>query len=236
MALVYGFVKCKVVSQAELRGTRHGDETEFHLFVNVDVASDGGDQTWQAAINVGSDNDQDLVQYRLVSDFQHPIRTTLTALPAGFNDLTGQQALPALDFLRSDVLAGTGDWTETDPMDGTDQVEPIASMITLLETARQQGLDTYIFGHTFDDDGMGIHDVHMNQGSTGTLLDDPSDANKDHNAIWQDGAVLIDLGNQKWAAYFTAFAGQLAPTDDLGNPVSDAHPIGNSDPGSLIGS
>jgi uncharacterized protein YukJ len=235
MALTYGCVKCKVSSKARLRGTRHRDETEFHLLVELDVASDGGDETWQAAINVGSDKSTDLLKYRFVFDFHHPIRDTLAGLPAGFSDFTGRGQLPALDFLRSDILADTGNWRETDPMDGSDQAEPIPTMTRLLETARQQGLDTYLFGHTFDDNGRGIHDIHMNQGSTGSLLNDDRDADKDHNMIWQDGAVIVDLGDQKWAGYFTAFAAQLVPTDDDGNPTDDAHPIEDSDPGSLAG-
>ncbi len=230
MALDYGFAKCKVASEPKLRGTRKDGETQFHLLVDLDVAS----ETWQAAINVGTDNSEDGLKYRLVFDFHHPIRTTLAGLDAGFQDLTGQSALPALDFLRSDILAGTGSWRDTDPIDGSEESEPIPTLKRLLETARQQQADTYVFGRTFTS-GLGLHDIHMNQGSTGSFLNDGVDDHNDHNDIWRDGAILVDLGDQKWAGYFTAFTQQLVPTDGLGNPTEGAHPMGNSDPGSQAG-
>jgi uncharacterized protein YukJ len=48
--------------------------------------------------------------------------------------------------------------------------------------------------------------------------------------------VLVDTGQPEWAAYFTAFTQQLVPTDNLGNPDSNSHPIGDNDPGSETGS
>jgi len=78
----------------------------------------------------------------------------------------------------------------------------------------------------------------MNQGSTGeTYRNNGGDPppHWDGNDVWQDGAVLVDLGQPEWAGYFTAFTQQQVPTDDLGNPVSGSHPVQDSDPGSLVG-
>jgi uncharacterized protein YukJ len=74
-----------------------------------------------------------------------------------------------------------------------------------------------VFGR-FYAEGDGIHDTHMNQGSTKSFIHRPGDDSNDHNDIWQDGAVMVDLGEPEWAAYFAAFNQQLVPTDDLGNP------------------
>lgn len=120
-------------------------------------------------------------------------------------------------------------------MDGSGDQEPTPSVIALLQQARTNSLDIYIFGHAYTDGGLGIHDIHMNQGSTGSFLNDARDRNKDHNVIWQDGAILVDFGNGQWTGYFGAFAEQMVPTDDLGNPIEGSHPIGDSDPGSLVG-
>jgi hypothetical protein len=57
----------------------------------------------------------------------------------------------------------------------------------------------------------------------------------DHNDVWQDGGILVNLGQPEWAGYFTAFTQQQVPTDRLGNPQEDSHPIEDSDPGSLAG-
>jgi uncharacterized protein YukJ len=82
----------------------------------------------------------------------------------------------------------------------------------------------YVFGR-FYAEGNGIHDTHMNQGSTGSFIHRPGDDSNDHNDIWQDGCLFADLGEPEWAAYFAAFNKQLVPTDDLGNPLPNAQPI-----------
>jgi len=132
--------------------------------------------------------------------------------------LTGQAALPALDFLRSDLLANTGKWRDSDVMDGSDTAEPAGSLKRLLSKAHQQNLDVYIFGR-FYSEGDGLHDVHLNQGSTQSFIHRPGNDSNDHNDVWQDGAVLVDVASPEWAAYFSAFNQQLVPTDDLGNPL-----------------
>jgi len=109
-------------------------------------------------------------------------------------------------------------------MDGSDQVEPVASLQRLLLRAQQSGLDVYVFGR-FYSEGDGMHDVHMNQGSTGGFVHHAGDDANDHNDIWQDGALLVDLGDPEWALYVAAFDKQYVPTDDLGNPTPDSQPI-----------
>jgi|ERR1017187_10411726 hypothetical protein len=232
MALTYGFVKCKIVSDPVLQSSRHKNEIQYHLHSTLEVtAEDGSTQQWDSAINVANDSD-DLLQYKLIFDFHHTIVGTLRSAGSGFADLTGTKQLPALDFLRSDVLRETGPWRNTDIMDGTDQVEPVASLLRLLRQARARNLDVYVFGRKYTD-GLGIHDVHMNQGSQASFLNNGVDDHNDHNDIWQDGSVLVDVGQPELAAYFTVFTQQLVPTDELGNPGEDSHPFTISDDGSL---
>jgi len=49
-----------------------------------------------------------LLQYKLIFDFHHTIVGTLRSAGSGFAGLTDTKQLPALDFLRSDVLRKTG--------------------------------------------------------------------------------------------------------------------------------
>jgi hypothetical protein len=234
MTLKYGYVKCKVVSEPVLKPSHHGHETQYHLHANLRVtAPGGGTQEWDTAINVGTNDADDLLQYRLVFDYHHSLITTLKEAAAGFHDLTGSAGLPALDFLRSDVLAETGSWRESDVMDGTDLPEPAATLKRLLHTAFKTSADVYIFGRTYAPPDRGIHDVHMNQGSSGGFLNNGHDDHNDHNDVWQDGAVLVDVGQPEWAAYFTAFSQQNVPTDILGNPAGDSHGITDEDVGSM---
>ncbi|MCX8256451.1 MAG: DUF2278 family protein, partial [Beijerinckiaceae bacterium] len=163
-------------------------------------------------------------KYKLVYDFRHPLIETLKAANAGPTALTGQTSLPALDFMRGNVLDATGAWRDSDIMDGSEWPEPVASLKRLLVKARQAQADVYVFGR-FYTEGNGIHDTHMNQGSTQGFIHRAGDDSNDHNDIWQDGAVLVDLGEPEWAAYFAAFNQQLVPTDDLGNPLPGAKSI-----------
>ncbi|MEW6634338.1 MAG: DUF2278 family protein [Pseudomonadota bacterium] len=221
MSLSYGFAKARISGAPVLKSKPAGREMQYHLHVPLDV----GGATWDAAINVGTDDSDDLLQYKLVFDFQHPVIETLASMPAGKNDLTGSQSLPALDFMRSDILTGTGGWRLSDPMDGSMHPEPVASMNRLLQQAAQAGWDVYVFGR-FYSEGDGIHDTHMNQGSKGgQFAHRQGDDRNDHNDVWQDGAVLFATSSEKWAGYFAAFEHQFLPTDDLGNPTADSKPV-----------
>jgi hypothetical protein len=104
MALKYGFAKATIISNPTLKGSRLAHETQYHLHFSllVDAAN------WDVAVNVGTNDDDDLLKYKLVNDFRHPIISTLAAAVAGSQDLTGTRTLPALDFLRSDLVASTG--------------------------------------------------------------------------------------------------------------------------------
>ena len=215
MTLAYGYVKAKVVSEPMLQSSHHSHEIQYHLHVSMLV--DGGQ--WDVAINVGTNDDDDLLKYKLVFDFRHPIIQTLADAEDGAHDLTGQTTLPALDLLRNpDLLANTGKWRDSDVMDGSDATEPAATLKRLLSKARSDDLDVYVFGR-FYSEGNGIHDVHLNQGSTKSFIHRPGDDSNDHNDIWQDGAVMVNIGEPEWAAYFSAFNQQLVPTDELGNPL-----------------
>ncbi|PVX85062.1 DUF2278 family protein [Paraburkholderia unamae] len=220
MALPYGFVKAKIVSTPQLKSTRRPHEVQYHLHFGITVNG----APWDIAVNVGTTDADDLLKYQLVFDFRHSVLTTLKSTSPGSTDLTGTDALPALDFLRSDFLAKTGAWRNSDVMDGSDQVEPVASLQRLLLRAQQSSLDVYVFGR-FYSEGDGVHDVHMNQGSRGEFIHHAGDDSNDHNDIWQDGALLVDLGEPEWALYAAAFDQQYVPTDDLGNPAPGSQPI-----------
>ena len=220
MALSYGFVKARVSSPPTMKASRHRSEIQYHLHFGLLV--DGSN--WDVAVNVGTNDSDDLLKYKLIFDFRHGVISTLSGAPMGASDLTGEDALPALDFMRSDVLANTGKWRDSDVMDGSDSTEPAASLRRLLVRAQQQQANVYVFGR-FYTEGDGIHDTHMNQGSTKGFLHRPGDDSNDHNDVWQDGALFVDLGEPEWAAYFSAFDQQLVPTDDLGNPLPGAKTI-----------
>ena len=106
-------------------------------------------------------------------------------------------------------------------MDGTDQTEPAATMKRVLWRAYDTGWIVYACGR-FYDERDGAHDIHMNQGSTGeTYRNNGGDPppHWDGNDVWQDGALIVDRGQQAFAAYFARFTQQVTPTDARGNPA-----------------
>jgi uncharacterized protein YukJ len=212
---------------------RSTKETQYHLHATLQLGRSRNSESWDSAINVGTDDSDDLLRFKFAFDFHHPIVETLSAAEYGFTNLTDKLELPALDFLRSDILKETGPWRDTDVMDGSLNASPVDKLKPLLDKAHSLDLDVYIFGREYNTND-GIHDVHMNQGSKGSFRNTGSGDRGDHNRIWEDGAVFVDLGDGKWAAYFTAFTQQMVPTDKLGNPVDDAHGIDDADDGSLI--
>ena len=216
MPAIYGFLKGRIGADLRTQPSHKKHEIQYHVHGNVSAAGD----VWDVAINVGTDDADDLLNYKIVYDFHHPMSGALSEAGEGFTDLTGQHAPPALDFQRGDVLIETGPWRHSDVLDGSDAPEPVASLKRLLARANRDGRDVYVFGRRYAHGANGIHDVHQNQGSGPPFLNEGDD--NDHNDIWQDGAVMVDLGEEGWAAYFTAFTMQRLPTDDLGNPYDGA--------------
>jgi len=220
MGLAYGYVKAKVTSEPYMKRIKHRNEMQYHL--HFDLLVNGSD--WDVAVNVGTNDSDDLLKYKLIYDFRHPIVQELKTAQAGRHDLVGS-ASPALDFYRkSDLFDNTGGWRDSDVMDGSSYPEPAASVKRLITKAYEQQYDVCIFGR-FYIEGNGIHDTHMNQGSSGSFIHTAGDDSNDHNDVWQDGAVFVDLGEESWAAYFGAFNKQTVPTDNLGNPVQGGAPI-----------
>jgi uncharacterized protein YukJ len=224
VSLRYGYVKSRLISDPFLKGTRRprSQEIQYHLRFTLDVNG----EAWDVAVNVGTSDADDLLKFKLVYDFRHPLIAMLGDAEPGAYELTGLAKLPALDFTRgADLLDNTGRWRDSDVMDGSDVVEPVASLKRLLVRAKQNSFDVYVFGRFYKDSSAGIHDTHMNQGSTGGFIHRAGDDHNDHNDIWQDGALFVNVGEPEWAAYFAAFNKQFVPTDDLGNPAPGAGPI-----------
>ncbi len=63
--------------------------------------------------------------------------------------------------------------------------------------------------------GNGIHDIHMNQGNTGSFIKD--------DGVWQDGGLLFHFPDQdQWVGIFLAFQSQSWHTDDrTGHRITD---------------
>jgi hypothetical protein len=96
------------------------------------------------------------LKFKLVYDFRHPLLATLGGAEPGAQELTGLRKLPALDFIRSgDLLANTGCRRGSDVMDGSEAVEPVASLKRLLARAHHSGFYVYVLDVSTRTEGLG---------------------------------------------------------------------------------
>jgi uncharacterized protein YukJ len=81
-----------------------------------------------------------------------------------------------------------------------------AVVIALGEFFQDRGRDS-TFGFSPE---LGVHDIHMMQGNSGSFADD--------NRINGDGALFIRFAGGETVALFVRFCVQSTTTDDRGNP------------------
>ena len=162
------------------------------------------------------------VSYRLVDGLSTEDFSLLAALGPGFTGLAPVGASGALDYVRSQVLRNhltyrfppwTGrwwfrlrrlysPWVRSDGDNALDALEPLARASTRL----------YVLGEPYTD-GLGLHNVHMNQG-------DPPGPHQADDGIWQDGAVLCQDAAGRIRVWQVKFTPQSLHTDDFGLPTA----------------
>jgi len=84
--------------------------------------------------------------------------------------------------------------------------------LSALETQLPGSLRVFIFGAPYTQ-GLGVHDVHMNQGDPAGSQWYPADG------IWQDGCVLVERPDAKLFAWQVRFNSQAMTTDGAGHPI-----------------
>lgn len=170
----------------------------------------------------------DNVMYAVVDNYNHPITAAIKAqdLPWGFTEIKEVPGGIALDYVRGSLLP----LKELKVLSNsnttfTDLSSLLASYIN--QARNNPEVEVYAFGSKFplpgDTSGrgsnpfslnpnIGLHDVHMNQGSIG--------GHASSNAPWQDGALFFhNTTTDKWTAIFLAFETQVktllatTPTD-----------------------
>lgn len=189
-----------------------------HFQVLVDC--DG--QSFWFTINVRSlpkaNQPTDNVVYLTDDNFTHPITAKLKAanLPAGFTEIPEAPGGLALDYVRANLVDLSKMKVLTNANSTfTDLSELLSSYIRRVKLVPDAVM--YVFGSKFPLPGqaenqgsnpfhlspnIGLHDVHMNQGSVGS--------HAGSNAPWQDGGLLIHFpADDTWATVFLAFETQI---------------------------
>jgi Uncharacterized conserved protein (DUF2278) len=161
-------------------------------------------QVMDSAINLKSLTDVQIEYRRRQFDAQDNRFANIVALADGVHVLANAPSSGALDYVRHDGITGTGGWT----LQNGDNL--IAELNALLSGVQR----LYVFGATYST-GVGVHDVHMNQGdpdgSSFQVLD----------GIWQDGGVLCQYGGlqPRLEILQIKFETQSLYTDDNGHPI-----------------
>lgn len=185
---------------------------------------------YRIAINVEAEEYPSEVLYFVSEDFKSENITELPKLKSGFTEIDNNVPNIALDYIRGNLF---------DPS----QMVPLAARVDGPDNDLNEKIQYYIAG-AIENDAIiyafgqkwgpeknksdryfkfkpdnGIHDIHMNQGSTSHWIED--------NGIWQDGGILIYFEKtKKWLGIFLAFQSQSWCTDNNGNairPVSECN-------------
>jgi hypothetical protein len=171
------------------------------------------------------------VQYRLIRHINHFTLAPILGLPAGWHLLPSTRSSGAIDYVRSSFV-GIGMGAKSFGFWLFRRDSLIGRLLLWLEGLRNPWIDSagdnaldaletqllgsvrvFVFGAPASS-GLGVHDVHLNQGN-------PAGPFQQLNGIWQDGGVLIERPSGEIVAFFVKFATQSLHTNSLGHP-SDA--------------
>lgn len=216
----YGVLKGRVVA----RKVEQSDSSP-HFQVHVKAAQ----KDYRIAINVKSVQAPVDLLYFLDDNFKHPITDRLTKLNDGFNEIKASDRKAggiALDYIRANLF----DVKNMKPLPynkpGVDNDLNDLIDLFIQRAIASKDANIYAFGESWGPEdkpdkifgflpGNGIHDIHMNQGSSGQFKKD--------NGVFQDGGLIIHFPSRnQWVAAFFAFQSQSFHTDNIGgNPLPD---------------
>ncbi|KAG8802576.1 hypothetical protein FRC17_006383 [Serendipita sp. 399] len=198
---------------------------------NLNVQTPTG--IYHCAIDVDPKSMPDGVQWRLVNIPAGDFPTAIRALSDGWHPLASNSTSGALDYIRMPMLNPLRfilRWV-TIPLPAGNPLVPFLRFLrlvriyppwtsgtgiqalTALEGIIENGKRFYLFGEPFARGGLGVHNIHQNQG-------DPVGGGHDlENAIWQDGGTLVEMADGSFVAFLNKFKTQSERTDDQGKPL-----------------
>ncbi|WP_153797268.1 DUF2278 family protein [Foetidibacter luteolus] len=193
------------------------------------VLIDANGTKFRIAVNVKSNQQPSDLQFYMSSNYAHPILQHVKQLEPGFSRLPKQPNTAALDYIRGNLF-DINDMRIVPTLLGG----PNNDLNDIFDAHIQHALDTpgslvYAFGDRWGPEnnardkyfdflpGNGIHDIHMNQGNSGSHAGD--------NGIYQDGGLFIHYPDEdRWVAMFLKFQSQVVHTvddddEDGGTPI-----------------
>jgi len=193
-----------------------------HYMILIEAAG----MKYRIAANVKSDTKPPDLQFYLNDNYKHPILDAAGKLAEGFNAIpNGGANTAALDYIRGNlfdfkdlqILPATANGSNNDLND--------IFNVWVEKALATSGTLIYAFGSKWEPEkapdeyfdftpGQGIHDIHMNQGNTGSFAKD--------NGVYTDGGLFIHFPDEgRWVAMFLKFQSQVVHTsDDNADPIT----------------
>ncbi len=212
----YGVLKGKAIETKKGAGS----SPHFQILVSDDKL------LFRIAVNVQSQEPPSDVLYFVDENFSHPIIDLLEPMPRGFNKLQCKPGGSALDFIRGNLFDTSLMIPLPYDISGPDNDLNELVQKYVAKAIAMESSTIYAFGERWGPEnerdkffgftpGNGVHDIHMNQGS--------SDRFMKYDGVWQDGSLIIHLPDEnKWIAIFLAFQSQCFHTDDgQGHRIKD---------------
>ncbi|HEX9994791.1 MAG TPA: DUF2278 family protein [Acidimicrobiales bacterium] len=195
----------------------------YHVNLLVDAPDGRGvTRSYRAAVDVDSKMSAVGVEWKVLR-LTAPALGPVAALGPGWHPLAMAEASGALDYVRHPALRDSPGcvfvrdpgpflrallaalrprWTAGSHLDAS----------AALEGVLVAGATVLVFGEPFTT-GLGVHDVHQNQG-------DPAGSQWwAQNGPWQDGATMVRRPDGAYDAFLSKFSSQAYRTDSAGHPA-----------------
>jgi uncharacterized protein YukJ len=200
------------------------DPSDFGSWYHGKLYVDAPGGQYECAVDVATPSGVG-VQFRVVHALDRALFAPILALAPGWHVLPRIPSSGALDYIRSPLLRVrlgcmvpgatwlyellskmfegllNATWTASTGDNALDQLEA-----QVVGSSR-----VFVFGAPYTT-GLGVHDVHMNQG-------DPPGQFQPLDGIWQDGGTIAERPDGELVAVLTKFATQSLRTDNNGLPL-----------------
>ncbi|HEX8395998.1 MAG TPA: DUF2278 family protein [Pyrinomonadaceae bacterium] len=199
------------------------DQNNFGSWYHGKIYLDTPNGQYECAVDVSTPSGIK-VQYREIHDLDRTLFAPILALSNGWHLLARTSTSGAIDYIRSPLFririgclpivanalinflirlleALLSRWIESTG----------DNALNVLETQLNGCTRVFVFGAPYNR-GLGVHDIHMNQG-------DPPGQFQHLDAIWQDGGTIIERPDGELVAVLTKFETQSLHTDNNGLPI-----------------
>lgn len=191
--VLIGSVKSHYIEPPDVEGRW----PHYLIFVNSSVG------IYECAINLKS-RTKIKIEYKRINNLNKSMFNNIISQPDGFYLLASNSKSGAIDVIRHKGLRGPYNW----------ELENGNNVIEVMKSCLEGVKRVYIFGEPYLT-GLGLHNIHMNQG-------DPINSNfSNEDGIWQDGAVMFEYDSSPptFSILLTKFQTQSLNTDETGQPL-----------------